>query len=157
MSQESMQALSDEFNPLCQKFTPENAVPEKTIEILKKLKSDGIKQYIFSSSHNKFIEPKLESLGIKDCFERILGANDCNVGSKVERTRDYIEEHGIEKEKILFVGDMVHDSDVAAAVGADCVLVSTGHQCEKALLNTGRTVVSSLSELFEIINENQTQ
>ncbi len=157
MSQESIQALSDEFNPLCKKFIPKNPVSEKTIEILKKLNDNGIKQYIFSSSHNKFIEPTLESLGIKDCFEMILGAKDCNVGSKIERTRNYIEEHGIEKEKILFVGDMVHDSDVASAVGSECVLVSSGHQCEKALLNTGRVVVSSLSELFEIINENQTQ
>ncbi|MBR2901051.1 MAG: HAD family hydrolase [Clostridia bacterium] len=152
MSKESMKSLSDEFNPLCHKFTPENPVSIETIELIKTLNQNGIKQYIFSSSHNKFIEPYLERFGISQYFETVLGAKDCNVGSKVERTLDYIEKNNINKDEILFVGDMVHDSEVATAVGSECVLVSSGHQCEKALLKTGRRVISSLSELIDIIN-----
>lgn len=152
MSKESMHSLSDEFNPLCHRFTPETPVSEETVNLIKTLNANGIKQYIFSSSHNKFIEPYLEKFGISQYFEKVLGAKDCNVGSKVERTLGYIEENKIDKNEILFVGDMVHDSEVATAVGSECVLVSSGHQSEEALLKTGRRVISSISELLDIIN-----
>ena len=93
----------------------------------------------------------LNRCGISDYFTAVLGADDCMAASKVERTRSYLVHNGISPESAVFIGDMVHDSEVASAIGSDCILVSNGHQSETALRQTGRIVVSSLSAAADII------
>lgn len=154
MSKEDMHSLSVEFDSLWAKHLPDDAVTETTVDLLSKLSQKGIKQYIFSSSRNDIISPYLKSFGIDGYFTAVLGATDRFVGSKAERTRDYIISNGIDLDKTIFIGDMVHDFEVASFVGASSILVSSGHQSKSALVKTGTTVVSSLSEIFEIINQN---
>ena len=154
MSKENMHSLSVEFDALWAKHLPDEAVSKTAKDLLLKLSQKGIKQYIFSSSRNDIIKPYLQKFEIGNYFTEVIGATDRNVGSKAERTRDYIASNGINLEKTVFIGDMVHDFDVASFVGAKAILVSSGHQSESALINTGATVVSSLSQIYEIINQN---
>ena len=151
LSLESMEALSVEFHALCAKLTPENPLFIDTVDALSRIADMGIKQYIFSSSQNKIIIPMLERCGIDKCFVSVLGSSDCYAASKIERTQAYLLENGISPEDAVFIGDMVHDSEVASAIGSDCILVPNGHQPEKALRDTGRIVVSSLSAVADII------
>ncbi len=151
MSKENMHSLSVEFDALWAKHLPADGVSETTKKLLSDLNEKGIKQYIFSSSRNDIIEPYLHKFGIDSYFECVIGATDRNVGSKAERTRDFIVSNGIDLEKTVFIGDLVHDFDVATFVGAESILVSSGHQSESALLKTGAPVVSSLSQINEII------
>ena len=151
MSKENMHSLSVEFDALWAKHLPADGVSETTKKLLSDLNKKGIKQYIFSSSRNDIIEPYLRKFGIDSYFECVIGATDRNVGSKAERTRDFIVSNGIDLEKTVFIGDLVHDFDVATFVGAESILVSSGHQSESALLKTGAPVVSSLSQINEII------
>ena len=151
MSKETLEGLSVEFNALWKENLPENPFSDGVIDVLKYLNQNGIKQYIFSSSQNKYIVPYLEYYGIDNYFTAILGATDCQVGSKVERTRMYLTENSISPSDALFIGDMAHDSDVATAIGADCILLSSGHQCESALKKTGRPIISSINELIQNI------
>lgn len=153
MSKESMELLSVEFNSLFRSFLSESPLSLGAKEVLSAFSSLGIKQYIFSSSENKHIEPFLQKCEIEKYFISVIGASDCYVGSKAERTRAFLVQNGIDPNEAVFVGDMVHDCDVASFIGSDCILVSAGHQSEKALLQTGREVVSSLPELYnKIIN-----
>ena len=48
---------------------------------------------------------------------------------------------------ILYVGDTLHDGEVAQAMGVECVLVSHGHQNRHRLSQAGLTVVDSLDEV----------
>ncbi len=151
MSKENMADISVEFNDLWEKNLKKCPLADGSLELLAKLSDNGIKQFIFSSSHNELIIPYLKKYGLEKYFEAVLGASDCYVGSKAERTAAYIVNNGIPKEQILFVGDMVHDSEVADRVNADCALVSCGHQCESALKASGRDVYSSLNDLSEFL------
>ena len=153
-SKENMNSLSVEFDALWAKHLPADGVSETTKKLLSDLNEKGIKQYIFSSSRNDIIEPYLTKFGIDKYFECVIGASDRFVGSKAERTRDYIVSNGIDLEKTVFIGDLVHDFEVASFVGADAILVSSGHQSESALFKTGAPVVPSLSQIYEIINQN---
>ena len=152
ISGETMESISEEFHARWAEHLPSSPIMSDAVDILNKIKESGRKQYIFSSTQNKLISPFLTQYGITSCFECVLGAPDCHVGSKVERTRSYLEQNGIPKEKALFIGDMVHDSEVASAIGSDCLLVYKGHQSEKALRATGRKVVASLSDVFAYLN-----
>ncbi len=148
VSKETMEGLSEEFHFYWGEYLTDNPLAKNAKNVLKELSDSGIKQYIFSSSRNELIEPFLRKFDIAKYFEKVLGAPDCYVGSKVERTRDFIEKSGIDKSRVLFVGDMVHDYEVASAVGSECVLISLGHQSKESLENTGCKVVDSLDELL---------
>jgi phosphoglycolate phosphatase len=50
---------------------------------------------------------------------------------------------------VLMIGDTIHDFEVANEVGADCVLISAGHQPYQKLKETGAKVFNTLSE-FEL-------
>ncbi len=151
VSKENINDLSVEFNRLYDKHLGTSPLSNGALETLKRLSEMGVKQYIFSSNRNSLIKPYLEKFGISGYFTAVLGSDDCHVGSKVERTLNYVIKNNISPEKTLFVGDMVHDSEVAEAVGANCVLLSVGHQSERALHASGRMIVSSFSALAEYI------
>ena len=151
MSKETMKDLSDEFNFLWNERLSSSPLSEGALELLDKLYRNGVRQYIYSSSHKKMILPYIERFGLGRYFDEILASSDYNVGSKAERTRDYINANGICPVETVFIGDMEHDSEVASFVGSDCILVSCGHQCEEKLLKTGRQVVKSLSEISKIL------
>ena len=59
----------------------------------------------------------------------------------------WISKSKISKNKILMIGDTIHDSEVAERLGIDCVLVSIGHVNKSRLLKTGREVFDSLNSL----------
>ncbi len=151
MEKESMELLSVEFNTYVNHYLPENPLEQSTIDLIKQLHKNGIMQHIFSSSQTKLIVPYLERFGIDNCFDAVLGADDCYVESKIERTVKYIKENNISPCESLFIGDMAHDSDVADTIGADCILLSSGHQSLTCLQKTGRTVVESFSALKNIL------
>ncbi len=151
ISKENMESLSKEFNGILKDLIPENPLFSDAVHILKLFKSKGVNQYIFSSSQNKYIEPILKDFGLNHCFTAILGADDCYVGSKAERTKRYMLCNNINPKDALFVGDMVHDSEVADYANADCILVASGHQSFAMLKSTGRKVIHTISELAEYI------
>ncbi len=147
LSKETMEGLSLEYNALWHEALPAEPLADNITGLLEKLNRIGVKQYIFSSSQNKYIEPHLKKYGISKYFSAVLGAEDCNVGSKVQRTYDFIIKSNISPKESVFIGDMYHDSEVAAAVGSDCILLSCGHQCSEALNKAECAVVSNINEL----------
>lgn len=108
----------------------------------------GCTQIIVSSSKNELLKKNVEKYGIAHYFDAVLGADDYFAASKIDRAVNYIREHG--PGKILTAGDLEHDSDLAAALGADCVLLASGHDMRERLERTGATVIDSLDELIEI-------
>ncbi len=147
MSKENFSDISVEFHRLCGGFLGDDPLAEGACELLESLYLQGIKQYIFTSSREEMILPHLKRHGIDKYFTAILGATDFYAGSKAERTREYMVNNNINAKKAVFVGDLVHDSEVASFVGSDCVLVSSGHQSKEKLLTTGREVVSTLLDI----------
>ncbi|MGQ9799258.1 MAG: HAD family hydrolase [Ignavibacterium sp.] len=55
------------------------------------------------------------------------------------------------REEILFIGDTLHDADVAKAMDVECILISNGHQSPEKLKANGNFVISDISELKNII------
>ena len=51
----------------------------------------------------------------------------------------------------LFVGDTLHDADVATALGADCVLYCGGHQSYDRLATSGYPVIRDIREIVQYL------
>ena len=80
-------------------------------------------------------------------FNDLIGIENDKAEGKTEAGINWISKTKISKNKILMIGDTIHDSEVAERLGIDCVLVSIGHVNKSRLLKTGRKVFDSLNSL----------
>lgn len=120
-------------------------------EILHYAKDKGIKQSILSAyKHDTLIEV-LQHYDILKFFENVSGLDNIYAGSKERLGLDLRKKINLNKEEILFVGDTLHDADVAKAMNVECILISNGHQSPEKLKANGNVVISSISELKNFI------
>ena len=101
------------------------------IEALEFFKNMGIVQVILSASEISMLKRQLSSLGVSKYFDEIIGLDNIKAAGKTDIAIAWRKEHA--DDKLLFIGDTDHDSDVAKAMGADCALVAQGHQSFEAL------------------------
>ena len=124
-------------------------------KMLDYFRDKGCRQIIITAAHTPDVIEFLCKFGIKDYFEAVLGSNDLQGGSKISWAVEYTKSESFSKEKMLMIGDTAHDAETAAAIGADCILFSGGHQCETRLKATRKPVVESLLDIPGLIEQNQ--
>ncbi|MBR2867538.1 MAG: HAD family hydrolase [Clostridia bacterium] len=120
---------------------------EGAVEAIEIFAAAGIHQAIVSSSNNAQLCENAKKYGVYDRFEAVLGAADFKADSKIERARAYLESSG-ENCSVLVVGDLEHDAEMAAEIGADCVLLTSGHEHPERLRRSGAVVLDKISELI---------
>ena len=120
-------------------------------KVLSYFKSQGCRQSIITAANTQTVQRQLEDFGISVYFDNVLGASDFQGGSKLDRATMYAHCTHKSQDRILAIGDTTHDSEMADAIGADCILFSGGHQDRMRLENTGRPVVNSLMEIPTLI------
>lgn len=109
----------------------------------------GIPQVVLSSSEQSQLERLLKHYEIDGYFDSVLGADNLLAGSKVERAEKFIEEHGVDASKAVVVGDLLHDCDVAKAIGSQCLLITSGHHDRARLESAGVRVEDTLKSFVE--------
>jgi phosphoglycolate phosphatase len=80
-----------------------------------------------------------------------MGLDNIYAGSKEHLGIELRKKLSYNEDEILFVGDTLHDADVAKAMNVKCILISKGHQSQKKLLENGNVLLSDISELKNII------
>ena len=118
-----------------------------TLELTKRLKAAGFTQSILSASYERSLLEQCKALGIDAYMDEIGGLGDESAQKKTDIGRRQLEKLGLKGEDCVLVGDMVADSELADALGTDCVLVPWGHNSEARLEKTGRVVVRDMEEL----------
>ena len=118
-----------------------------TLELTKRLKAAGFTQSILSASYEKSLLEQCKALGIDAYMDEIGGLGDESAQKKTDIGRSQLEKLGLKGEDCVLVGDMVADSELADALGTDCVLVPWGHNSEARLEKTGRIVVRDMEAL----------
>ena len=98
---------------------------------LEAIRKKGLCQMILSATELNMLEGQVTSLGIRPYFDRLLGLENIQAHSKEEVGLRWREENP--DACVLMVGDTDHDAQVAQAIGADCVLLTTGHQNRETL------------------------
>lgn len=120
-------------------------------EALEFFRSSGAKQVIVSSSNNAQLCRNAEKYGVIGYFDELLGASDYYAGSKIERAAEYLKKSGAEKGRVLVVGDLEHDAEMAAELGADCVLLTSGHEHPDRLKRANMPLIDNLFELISFV------
>ena len=121
------------------------------VEALEFFKNNGAKQVIVSSSNNEQVCMNVKKYGIFDYFDAILGSTDYFAGSKIERAKGYLLQKNALKGEILVIGDLAHDAEMADTLGADCILLTSGHEHPQRLRNAEKPLADNLFSVVEML------
>ena len=116
---------------------------------LRTLAGLGYTQTLLSATEIEMLKGQLRNLGLAQSFAEVWGLDNIHAGGKIGTARAWREAHP--DAKALFVGDSVHDWEVASAVGADCVLFCGGHQNRETLSACGCPMIDHLEQLIEML------
>lgn len=117
---------------------------------LETLKSRGVRQYVLSALRQDLLEKAMEEYALGGYFVRVMGVDNLDGSSKLERAKELVSEIAASAKEIVFIGDALHDAEVARAVGARCVLAATGGH-SAARLKSAAPTVNTLSEAVNMI------
>ena len=119
------------------------------IEVLERLRTQRMPQFVLSATELSMLEGQLSSLGIREYFEGVMGLDNIHAGSKISLARAWREKYP--DAKAVLIGDTDHDAQTAIELAADCILVCRGHQSREHLLTTGAVVVDDLFEAYDLL------
>lgn len=139
--------LANDFGYYYNLYSENLSMHEGVLDKLQEFKEQGSRQVILSSSATGVIEQYIDRFMIGEYFDKILGADDMLSGDKVCRAKRYIENYNLSKSKILFIGDTVYDSNMAKTLGADCALLTCGHQSPELLKRCRDSIFENLYQI----------
>lgn len=117
------------------------------VDILSEIHAKKIKQSVLSAYLHENLIDILNHYNLSQYFDYIVGLDNIYAGSKTHLGIKLIEELDADKNEVLFIGDTLHDAEVAKAMGVDCVLIANGHQVKARLKMDFENVVDDLSDL----------
>jgi phosphoglycolate phosphatase len=150
VSDENWEILSHEFMDEYEKRKYECNLFENAREILVMFSNLGISQSILSAYSQHTLEEIVAKFEIDVHFNKLVGLDNIYAASKLENGKKWMKELSHNAHEVLLIGDAVHDYEVANEIGADCLLISSGHQVKENLLNCDCSIIDSLSDIKSI-------
>lgn len=150
LEKESFEVLTEKFVRQYKEGVKSCGLFETVKPILNQLKTNGQTQFILTAAHLDMVTPLLNRFNILDYFKHIEGVDNYRAEGKVNRGIQLMQDHQIQKDKTVLIGDTYHDFEVANAMNVDCILVANGHQSKERLIDftEGKIlVVETLNEL----------
>jgi phosphoglycolate phosphatase len=148
---ESFEQLGTEFIEMYNRRRFECELQPGARSVLDAVHQAGRRQSILSAYQESTLREIVTHFGVTGYFDRLIGLDDHLARGKAHLARAWIRETGIDPGAVLLVGDTVHDHEVAAEMGADCVLIPGGNHTRAKLLTCGVPVLDSLADLPRVI------
>ena len=146
-SREDFEVPAKEFMDLYHRFLPETELFPCAKEVLTDFKKRGYRQLIISAMEHNSLVKTLEERGILSFFDAVSGIDNIYAGGKTEMARAFLNRLELLPGQMIFIGDTLHDREVAQSLGIDYLLVAAGHQSKGVLLEKTTRVVDRLSEI----------
>jgi phosphoglycolate phosphatase len=115
------------------------------------MREAGIRLSVLSASHPAVLDAGLSRRGLRDRFEHVCGLTDGLAVGKLDLARSLQNQLALKPSEVAYVGDTVHDADVAAAIGWRGILFAGGHQTRATLERADVPVIQHLRELPGLI------
>lgn len=106
----------------------------------------GFRQCVLSALRQDKLSEAVSANGFDAFFDRVYGVDNLDGASKLLRGHELMEALGGDVESAVFIGDTLHDAEVARELGGRCVLVACGHQMRERLMAARCPVADSLTE-----------
>ena len=148
---EPFRVAGDEFVEYYGKFFHKVKLHDQVDSVLDSISNAGLSQSILSAGKQEYLYEWVELHGLSDYFVMIRGIDNQYATGKIELGLSFINELSYPKDNVVMVGDTVHDSDVADAMGIDCILINHGHMGTKKLKATGCKVFSNMMQVRDYL------
>ena len=89
----------------------------------------------------------LDHYNLTKYFDNVIGLDNIYAGSKTHLGLSLVEQLNLPKKQILFIGDTLHDAEVAEAMGVHSILIANGHQVKEKLMGNNRFILNDLLSL----------
>ncbi len=142
---ESFADLAHEYHAMYEPRWIECDLQVGAREVLDEARARGITQSLLSAAHQSMLDTCVEHFALGEFFISILGARCNQAHGKITEGRAWMDKLHYGPHEVLLVGDTTHDAEVARAIGADCVLIGSGHHRRERLETCGVAVFDSLT------------
>jgi len=146
--QEPFEKVGMEFMVLYNQRQNECQLHPEVKHLLPFCQLKGYKQSILSAREQNELLSETVDLEVRPFFEQVRGLNDHYAHGKTDVGFHLIHDLGIPKHELIFVGDTLHDAEVASEIGIDCILIPNGHHSEERIRSAGVPVFSSLTKFI---------
>ena len=106
-----------------------------------------VQQFILSASESSVLEEMLTFHGLREFFTAVVGLDNHYADGKLALAHKLSNEHRLQPENTLLIGDTAHDQQVGDAVGWKTILYTGGHYATNRLTGGGAPLIYSLNEL----------
>ena len=158
LDNEDWDALAREYHEAYRRRRP--GLNEEAVAALEQAKRRGARQAIVSALRQDLLDEETSRLGVRGYFEKIRGTDNLDGKSKLDCAAELAAAMQDIPSRIVFIGDSLHDKEVADAVGAKCVLFGGGsHSPERlrAAAPTGDSLPHAVELAFAACGENTLQ
>jgi phosphoglycolate phosphatase len=145
---ESFEALSVEFISNYRRNGHLIRLHDGAIDTLAYFKRKKKKQVIISAMEQEMLFEQLTDYDVLDFFNEVRGISDIYAMDKTHLAEAYLNENEVNEQEIVFIGDTLHDKEVADKVGIDNLLIAHGHQSAERLAVSGNMVINDLKSLL---------
>lgn len=152
-SVEDWDAMAKEFHVVYFDVVRKMKLRNGIIDVLRSLRERNIPMSVLSAAETSILERFLKEYGTREFFDNVSGLTDIYASSKLEVGRNHVQNLTVPAGEILFIGDTVHDFEVATALKCHCVLITNGHQAEQRLRECGCPVFASTEELADYLGK----
>lgn len=149
---ETFEVVSTEFISAYEKGRPNCLLMSGAQETLELFLLSGYTQSILSASKQAYLNKAVLDYGIKDYFISINGLDNHHAAGKFDLAKEFMIDQNLAPNTILLIGDTLHDAEIAASLGVDCLLIPNGHQDRQRLESAGVPILDSLSDLSTYIH-----
>jgi phosphoglycolate phosphatase len=150
---ETFEEISEWFIKIYQPESFKCKLFPKCKETLKYLRSLGYKLVLLSASQVDNLKEQCEVFNLTNCFDDILGIENVQAKSKAHIAQQYFQKNNINPKECLFIGDSIHDKEVAISVGADFGLVTFGHQSRRRLSKHSSLLFNSYNDIRDYLDD----
>jgi phosphoglycolate phosphatase len=120
--------------------------------LLETFKNRGINHSVLSAGCQNDIDNFIKSQKLDPIFDFSTGVRNTDASGKIEIADIHRLKIFYPNNKILLIGDTVHDYEVASHLGIDVVLFSGGHNSRDRLLNCNTIVIDNFEELNWVLD-----
>ena len=146
---ESFDDTAEEYHAGYLKMVPRCSLHDGTEQVLKAFSDTGLTQSLLSAYQQDRLAEAVEFFSLRDWFVDLIGMEDYYARSKMDNGIRWVNERNYQPGEVLFVGDTVHDYEVAQAMNVDSVLLTFGHNSPERLERCGVQLFHSLQKLSD--------
>jgi phosphoglycolate phosphatase len=150
-SKEPFEKVGMEFMVHYNERQKEASLHKEVLDILEFLHRKGYRQSILSAREQNELRQETVEMGVAPYFSKVYGLNDHYAHGKTDVGKRLLKALGQPKNEFLFIGDTLHDADVAAELEIDCILVPNGHHSYERLAGSGVPVVDSIRKIMDML------